>query len=408
MRSSPRTLLLAIGCVFFAANSPAWDADWEPLRYFDQFEMGRKTFTLIEIRPTNIRQLVESVAPDQRSYLVHALWHQRAETTGILHDARDFILGLSLDSEMVTGDKRETLIAHFQKLLSGEFPLMLVTQYQFPSVIYQVVGVGPDSVTGIPLERRLVGRGMEMLPRPQPTTGPFPVCYVHPHGRPECDQNISDFLSKVPRVYGAVREARSLTKDPQSPYDFSELLFWRSVARGWFWEGDVPLPVEKRAPALVGEMLEQALELKQRHPKIPNGLIFPEQQERLFVSAMYAHTLTASRELLYSRKFGTAEAVKPFIDPDYNPRLAHIIELPLRQWMTDRKAPFFHGPDHQEISFGVSCQNSLGAFAQAASSSIRGVASTIRPGLLQKVWDVRRYTVPKGRYLDQMYRQYFR
>lgn len=332
---------------------------WDIILTQSQFERGQETFSLVSLRPTNVKKMLEATPPEKREDLLWRLYSDRQDANQILYYIKDFIYDQSVSRGMVVGEQREKLKAHLEKILTGKYPFSVVTRYGDPYDIYHLFGMGLDFGEGLPLETRLVGRGMQRLPRPKKQITPVPVCYVPPTGKPSCNQEISDFLSLIPRAHGDIAELRSLTKSPDSPYDFTELLYYRAISEGWMYWGGTELAASDRAPALSSDMLARALDLKSRFPTIPDELLFPEKQEFLFIDDFYAHTLTNSRERLYLQKLGLERFLPLFGDPDFLPNHAHILHITssdLKDVTSDLLASI---PAHELLSNGVMAHNYL-------------------------------------------------
>lgn len=380
---------------------------WDVVLTQKQFEMGREGFNLISVRPIDVKKLIERTPEAERRKLVWKLYRDRASANQILHIIKRFIYRESVSRGMVQGTNTEKLRTHLQKILSGRFPFSAVTAYYDPWDMYQLFGMGFDFGEGIPLEIRLAGRSMEKLQRPKTTVGPVPICYVDPYGKPECNEEVSDFLSSIPRRHGDIGELRSLTKSKDSPYDFTELLYYTAMAEGWSYWGGTELTDEERPPALTGEMLVKAGILHERFPHIPEELLFPERQQYLFIDDFYAHTLSQSRERLYLQKIGMKLFLPAFDDPDFLGHPAHILHIN-SQTLKDKTPELLAAhPVHALLQTGVIAHNPMQPMGCAMlidirdPQQIRNLRFAKDPGAMRMV-DVREFAVPPGSYIRKI------
>lgn len=404
-----RLILLAIlvcPCLLGSDLKEGWDVVLSQ----SQFEYQDETFTLLSIRPVNIAKLVEQTPPHQRKRLIQQLWLDRRNANQLLHVIKDFIFHWSASRGMVDGDQKEKLRSHFQKLLTGRFPFTLVTEYNNPFRIHQLFGMGLDEGFGIPLETRLVGRGMEKLTRPVRTLSPIPICYVPPRGKPECHREISDLLSKIPRLHGDIAELRSLTKDPNSPYDFTEVLYYKAISEGWMYWGGTPIAPDERPEPLQGALRDEAMKLSHKYPDIPPTLLFPEFQENLYIDDFYSHTLTESRARLYATKFGMQRALSLFPDPDYPGKLAHVLKVSSETLGSLTPRLLAKAASHALVESGRVADNFLPTFAcsllieredLAAYPSFR--PQSYRPQLILSGAEI--WIVPPESYIDKIARK---
>lgn len=321
-------IALAVLLVVFSVSADDLPEGWDVLPEISQFEHKEETFSLISVAPRNVKAMLER---EPEPSLLRTIWNlqfPRKDANHMLHLIKNFIFNWSVNRKMVEGEQKEMLRLHLMKILTGKYPFLAVTKYHDPFEIYQLFGMGYDEGAGLPVETRLLGRGLDKpLFRPPLRIDSIPICYVPPRGKPQCHPEISAFLSRIRRVHGDIAEIRSLTKDVESPYDFSELLYYKQMADGRFFWGKRRLSAEERAPALTGLLLEEAKALHAKYPDIPVELLFPEQQEFAMIDIFYAHTLTDSRAVLYGQKFGTSYAVPPFLDRDYPGKYAHVLEI---------------------------------------------------------------------------------
>lgn len=400
-------LILFSGLALAESLKPGWDVVLSQ----KQFEMGDEAFNLISIRPINIARLIEKTPPAQREKLIWKLYRERAAINQMLHIFSRFIFAESVSRGMVTGSAQEKLREHLKKITTGRFPFSAVTTYYDPWEVHHLFGMGIDFGEGLPVEMRLGGRGLDRLPRKKADIGPVPICYVDPFGKPECNKEVSDFLSSIPRRHGDIAELRSLTKSKASPYDFTELLYYVAISEGWAYWGGTELEDTDRPPPLTGTMAEKARELSSRYPHIPEELIFPEKQEYLFVDDFYAHTLSHSRERLYFQKLGLKLFLPPFRDRDFPTSEARILHIDSQNLKDKTPELLTKLPVHTILQAGVIAENSMEPMGCSVMIGVRGInARNLKfiknPGAMRAA-SAREFAVPIDSYIRQIAEEVF-
>ncbi len=306
----------------------AWNEGHIPRLELVQFETESEVFNLYAVTPFNAQEYLDKFEGEERRIKRLYLAADLMEAKVILSNVRWFLTEVSLRDDMIPEDKKADIRKHFAKIMTGKYPFFVVTAFNNPYRIFEVFGIAYEDELGIlPNEGRTLGRGLaKKLDRPIVRTEPVPIRYVPRFGKPVVNEEISSVLSKIPRRTGGVLEARSLGKAKDSPHNFLEVAISFAVSRGRLLWDEKLVPATERGSPLTGDLLAEVQALQKKYPELPNELLFPELQEHLVAEWFYAHTLTESRERLYSLLFGAKQAVDPFPDPDFQGRFSHFLK----------------------------------------------------------------------------------
>ncbi|MEZ4752665.1 MAG: hypothetical protein R3B54_19125 [Bdellovibrionota bacterium] len=252
----------AILYLFVASLAAAQTA---PLHVHYPFLQGTRRYSVYIIKPVEwkdgLPDRAELYAPDLR-YLLPSVQKEvfekaRGESKSLLEHAYHFALDQYTAAGFFNESTGPALLEDLKSILTGKNAVVLITEYNNPENIYQMVSVVQDGEGGVPLEHRLVGRGIERLDRGEVSANWVPDVRFLRVGKTRVrlapEESIAWFhKSRMMRqwYFGGIVEIKTFIRSPESPDEFVPLIMQLMVAHELvrFSERRVPQEIIRELP----------------------------------------------------------------------------------------------------------------------------------------------------------------
>ncbi len=390
---SRRALLVAL---FFGSDSFAlFDPRFDSLARHDEVRVGKRAVSLYVADRFDVAAMLEN-ARNQRA-VAEELFHWRCETNLVLTYFTNHVLnayvGRVIKSRHSLGGQ---LVGRYAE---GGTRMMGLTRFTDPFDVYETAGVGPEILTEsglrqIPTETRLVGRGMTSLPRAEPQIAAVPIRYIHKEGSLEFDEEVSAFLSLIPRWVGGYIELKALAKAETSPNDYGPTMHRLLIREHWTLWTRIPVPY--RLPPLTGAMKERADALKAKYPSVPDALLYPDKQEWVVADQLVGLTLDRATAALYQRGIAFDPPSQTFFDRDFE-REAQISLVQRERFETEAADRLAQRPSYAIVKQGAWEHSRIGLIDCSRVLDLNGpaVKKLTRHPIVRSL-DVRNYFIPRS------------
>lgn len=234
-------------------------AETAPLYVHYPFLRGSDRYSVYIIKPVEwadgLPDRAELHAPDVR-YVLPSVQKEvfakaREESRGLLEHAYQFALEQYTGAGFFTETTGPALLEDLQTLRAGKNAVVLITEYNNPENIFQMVSVVQDGEEGVPLEHRLVGRGIESLDRGEVSREWVPDVRFLRVGKTRVrlapEESVAWFhKSRMMRrwYFGGIVEIKTFIRSPNTPDDFVPLIMQLLVAHELVRFSDRPVPAE--------------------------------------------------------------------------------------------------------------------------------------------------------------------
>lgn len=271
-------------------------------------------------------------------FLERAIRRNVEESRRLLRSAHDFALGVYRASGNFD-ELPEGIAQDVANILSERQPLVLITPYHDPHRILQTLSIAyPDENGRLPLERRLLGRGLARpLPRPAITVSSLLRHFFYLKDPGQNFPLADEVFSAVPIVEGDLAELKLYARDPRVRVPWGWLLRRLIIGRGLTRLGprQNPIGIDVESFPLLDTFLRnwsrcnEAGDVRSRRAV---RTAFLEAQlkrhpfERLWVSRIFLEAVGEVSARAYRSQFGfDKEHGEPFEDPDVTGKQVHIL-----------------------------------------------------------------------------------
>ncbi|MEZ4751139.1 MAG: hypothetical protein R3B54_11130 [Bdellovibrionota bacterium] len=326
---------------------PLRAAELSPLYTHFKLYIEGKVYSVLYLQPYDMQEQVDRVEPELRADRERALvWHywDNHHQSGMLLDlAADHIDRFYRNSGVFGEDSDPKFVAGVRKsILSGQTPLLIITDVNNPYKMHLTIGKGLDLGKGVPSEVRCRGRnvgGSEMRPVPKAEieVKAVPVLALRSGESLDIDEDLSALLSSLPRPVGANIELTRLAVGadgraliPVAHRIFAKLNFWGKSGLA------VPEGLTIPEPDVLTRAKLEAAWKERAH--LPRGLFFPSEQTHVYTSHLVAHALGAARAKAFEWFYGFPESIDSFLDPDRPSVEAKMWQVPLAEFEMGRTA----------------------------------------------------------------------
>ncbi|MCB0406410.1 MAG: hypothetical protein KDD51_16630 [Bdellovibrionales bacterium] len=330
------------GFLFFAC-SPLRAVELSSLYTHFKLYVGDTVYSVLYIEPHDMYEQVNRVAPELRAdrerALISRYWDNHLQTGMLLQLVADHVETSYRDTGVVGEDSDPEFVAGIRKsILSGQMPLLAITDVNNPYKMHLTIGKGIDWGKGVPSEVRCLGRSkMLPIPKARPEVKAVPILALRSGESLDIDEELSALLSSIPRPVGANIELtrvavgrHRLDLIPVAHRIFAKLGFWG--------KSGLRVPEGLQIPDL-DEATQTRLEAAWRErPHLPRGLFFPKEQTHLYTSHVVAHALGAGRAKTFEWVYGFPQSIDSFMDPDRPSVEAKIWQVPLSEFEMGKTA----------------------------------------------------------------------